>query len=291
MSRADKFQVPWQETCWRCDAAAFNFQCTDELAPLDRFIGQDRAQEAIRFGLEVDKPGYNLFVTGLTGTGKTSAIRTHLSAVIDDMERRNIFKPISDWVYVYNFDDPDRPRAIRLPPGTSKALRYRMSEVLRVLGAEIPKVFKSEEYETRRRGVEEADRQETRNLMAQLEQAAQAANFAVQVSASGVTIFPLLDNRPMTPDEFQALGPDETRVVDDTRNLLMQRTQDVMAKIKDVEKSSSDKVRDLERDVANQRVGGLFQVLAERYQDRPQVKEYLDRLAEYVLDNLSLIPS
>ena len=72
MSNAEKYRIPWEKTCWSCDSESFNFECTDELVPLDRFIGQDRAQEALRFGLEVDKPGYNLFVTGLTGTGKTS---------------------------------------------------------------------------------------------------------------------------------------------------------------------------------------------------------------------------
>ena len=72
MSRAEQYRIAWEQACWTCNSEAFSFQCTDELSPLDRFIGQDRAQEALRFGLEVDKPGYNLFVTGLTGTGKTS---------------------------------------------------------------------------------------------------------------------------------------------------------------------------------------------------------------------------
>ena len=69
MQKANEFRVPWEKTCWKCDIDSFSFECTDDLVPLDRFIGQDRALEAIRFGLEVDKPGYNLFVTGLTGTG------------------------------------------------------------------------------------------------------------------------------------------------------------------------------------------------------------------------------
>ena len=70
MSGGEKYRIPWEETCWSCQIDSLNFQCTDELAPLDHFIGQDRALEAIRFGLEVNKPGYNLFVTGLNGTGK-----------------------------------------------------------------------------------------------------------------------------------------------------------------------------------------------------------------------------
>ena len=84
---AAKFRVDWEKTTWKQDMETFAFKCTDELLPLDHFIGQDRAQEAIRFGLEVDKPGYNLFVTGLTGTGKTSAIKAHLQSIVDDLDR------------------------------------------------------------------------------------------------------------------------------------------------------------------------------------------------------------
>ena len=174
MPKNNEHRVPWQQTCWSCNSEAFGFQCTDELTPLDRLIGQDRAEEALRFGLEVDKPGYNLFVTGLTGTGKTSAIKSHLQMIVGELARQDRRKHISDWCYVYNFDDADRPQVLRLPPGTGKTLRNRLSETLRVLGVEVPKVFKSEDYETQRRTLEEADRQASRNLMAQLEQAAQA---------------------------------------------------------------------------------------------------------------------
>ena len=120
---AAKFRVDWEKTTWNPDMEVFAFKCTDELTPLDHFIGQDRAQYAIRFGLEVDKPGYNLFVTGLTGTGKTSAIKAHLQSIVDDLDRQEKRRPISDWAYVYNFEDPDRPRAVRLPRGTGKVYR------------------------------------------------------------------------------------------------------------------------------------------------------------------------
>ena len=280
--------MPWEAACWNCDSEAFGFQCTDELVPLDHFIGQDRAQESLRFGLEVDKPGYNLFVTGLTGTGKTSAIKAHLQTIVDDLARREQRKPINDWGYIYNFDDTDRPRAIRLPAGTGKTLRYRMSEILRVLREEVPKVFKSEEYEAQHRQIEEADRQETRNLMSELEQAAQTAGFAVQVAPTGVTIFPMLDDRPMTPEEYQALESEQKQAVDDTRNTLMQQTQDVMVTVREIEKSTSDKTRNLERAATQERVSGVFQSLLDSYQDVPDLKLFLQRLVEYVLDNLSL---
>ena len=96
MSRAESTGYPGKGRAGAVAPTHFSSAVTDELAPLDRFIGQHRALEALRFGLEVDKPGDNLFVTGLTGTGKASAIKAHLQGLIDDLARQEKRKPFSD---------------------------------------------------------------------------------------------------------------------------------------------------------------------------------------------------
>ena len=288
MSVEDECRVPWHETCWTCDINSLNFQCTDELTPLDHFIGQDRALAAIRFGLEVDKPGYNLFVTGLTGTGKASAIKSHLQGLVEDLERGERHRPISDWVYVYNFDDPDRPRALRLSVGIGRAFRSQLSEIPNVLKEEIPKVLQSEDYEASRRAIEDAGRKDGQELMSQLEQQAQGANFSLQVTPSGITLFPMLENRPMTPEEYQALAEEQKQVVDETRDNLMQLTQATMPKMRDIEKDTGEKVKTLEREAANQCVSEVFRNMMDTFSDTPNIGGYLVRLIEHVLDNLNL---
>ena len=288
MSAADDCRVPWEKTCWRCDQSGFHFQCTDDLQPLDRFIGQDRALDAMRFGLEVDKPGYNLFVTGLTGTGKTSAIKSLLQSIIEDPQQQERRKPIEDWCYVHNFDDPDRPRALRLPLSMARTVRSRLSNTLEVLREEIPKVFQSEEYETRRRDVEAAGRQVTQQMITELEQTAQAVGFAVQVSPMGMSIIPMTDNQPMTPDEYQAMPAEQRQAVDQTRSDLMQRTQDTMAAIRQAEKATVDQIAALERESANSRVSEVFADLLDSAEFIPGLWEYLNRTVEYVLDHLNL---
>ncbi len=141
MPNLDQYRIPWQKTCWRCELNSLDFQCTDELAPLDHFVGQDRALEALRFGLEIRKPGYNLFVTGLTGTGKASAIKAHLEAISQELDNRDNQKPLGDWCYVHNFDDPDTPNAINLPRGMGRPFRQRVSRTLVDLRQEVPDVF------------------------------------------------------------------------------------------------------------------------------------------------------
>ena len=268
--RFDQYRVPWQNTCWTCGLENFSFQCTDELVPLDHFIGQQRALESLRFGLEVEKPGYNLFVTGLTGTGKTTAIKEHLQNLIGEMARLEKLKPIYDWCYVHNFEEPDRPRALRLSRGLARPLRQRLSRILTTLKEQVPLVFKSDEYQSQLREHEEAGRQATQQVMARLEQSAQAEDFALQVTPAGVSIFPKQNGRPMTPEEYQELETEAKTSIDEKRIRLMQLTQDTMASIRDLEKETSDQVQTLERVVANERVCDVFQELMDSYRDQPR---------------------
>ena len=288
MDELDKYRVLWEETCWTCKTEKFNFQCTDELIPLDRFIGQDRALDAIRFGLEVDKPGYNLFVTGLTGTGKTSAIKAHLESIIEDMERQEKSKPPCDWCYAHNFDDPDRPFALSLPAGEGKSLRSRMTYILALLREEMPKVFKSEQFEAERREMEEKGRLTTQEIMGALEQDARSQGFAVQMKQTGMTIFPMVENRAMSPEEYQALEEEQRKSVDEVRNQLMQQTQETMAKVREAEKESWDLIHDHERSAAEHRVADIFRPTVNAYENVPEVNHYLRHLADNVLDHLNL---
>ena len=96
MESPKRYEVLGEDICWHCNTTDFTFECTDELAPPQGLIGQDRALKAIQFGLEVDKRGYNLFVTGLTGTGKASAIKRHLQSIIDERKSQGVQFPIHD---------------------------------------------------------------------------------------------------------------------------------------------------------------------------------------------------
>ena len=125
-----RFEVPIERLRWRCDPGLLSFQCTDELVPLQEFIGQDRAIRAIEFGLAVDKPGYNIFVAGMTGTGRTSIVKAHLEKLVAERKDSGQAPTPCDWCYLHNFDDADRPRILRLPAGEGKQLKARLERLL-----------------------------------------------------------------------------------------------------------------------------------------------------------------
>jgi hypothetical protein len=130
MSEVDKYRVPVEQLRWQCDPADFRFQCTDELVPLEDFIGQDRAMSSLEFGLAVHRPGYNIFVTGLTGTGKASAIKSYVERAAERRKQQTEGHLPDDWCYVHNLTDSGSPQTVRLPAGKGKVLRDQVEELL-----------------------------------------------------------------------------------------------------------------------------------------------------------------
>src|SRR3970282_2163558 len=126
-----KYTVPAEQLNWRCDLSFLPFTSTSEMTPLEDFVGQERAIRAIEFGLGVNKPGFNIFLTGLTGTGKTSIIKAFLKKVTGERiaQQADSHAP-KDWCYVYNFADPHRPQALRIRRGTGKGLTADMEQLV-----------------------------------------------------------------------------------------------------------------------------------------------------------------
>src|SRR5581483_10318757 len=137
-------RVPVKQLRRACNPAVFKFKTTAELAPIVGTVGQDRAVTAIDFGLSIEAQGYNLYVSGPSGTGRATELKTQLARVAATRP------PPRDWCYVFNFRDPPRPRALSLPPGQGKKLREDIDRLLATVRREIPKAFESDEYAQRR---------------------------------------------------------------------------------------------------------------------------------------------
>ena len=199
-----------QELYRVCDPVQFDFESTAELENLGHIIGQERAIGAIRFGIGIDRLGYNLFALGPSGTGKRTTIRRYL-------DERALTEPTPpDWCYVNNFDQPHKPRVLQMPPGKGSLLSKDMAQLIEELRVAIPSAFESEDYRTRKQEVEEAFKEQQEKAFGELQRRALESSIGLMRTPSGLAFVPLRmeegkeEKEVITPDEFQKL-PEEQR--------------------------------------------------------------------------------
>jgi len=262
------------------DPASLEFECTDELTPLVDFVGQDRAIRSLQFGLGMHKPGYNIFVTGMTGTGKATAILGYIQRRIE--ERRGIDAyDIRDWCYVHNFDEPDQPRVLSLKPGQGRELRDHLETLIGEIRGNLSRVFTSEDYERQRRLIFERSQGQAEALMGEAQKKAEEAGFALSFTPAGPSIFPLKDGRPMTGEEFAALTQDEREALVERQRPMTQVVAESVEGLRALEREVAAAVGAFDRSVVETIVRSPLEVLEAHYSDEPAVVDFVRQLREY----------
>jgi lon-related putative ATP-dependent protease len=262
------------------DPESLPFKTTADLAPLTGTIGQPRAVDAIEFGMDIGVPGYNMYVAGAPGSGRESTIQDFLEQYAPQQETP------WDWVYVHNFNQPERPRAITLPAGLGPQLAHDMDEFIQSAQRDIPRAFDSEDYEQRQQNALSQIQQRRDQLHRHLHTFATERGFALQMTQAGIATIPIQDGEPIPPEQFQQL-PEETRKEYEQNNQEIQRQiSSTVREIRELEKEATERIRQLEREVALFALGPLFDELHERYQDHAEVREYLQEVQNDIPEHL-----
>ncbi|NLE45297.1 MAG: AAA family ATPase, partial [Chloroflexi bacterium] len=272
--------VPADQLCHVCDPAQFSFQTTDELEDLDEIIGQERAIEAIQFGIGIQSQGYNLFALGPSGTGKRTTIRRFL-------DQRAAAEPTpDDWCYINNFEQPHRPRALRLPAGRGTVLRDDMKLLIDELRTAIPAAFGSEDYRTRRQEVEEEFKEQQEDAFKEVQRQAQERNIRLIRTPAGLAFVPIRDDEILGPDEFQKLPDEERERIEQDIADLQAQLQATVPKVREWERKAREKVKELDREVALFAVGARIEELRRKFSEFPAVVDYLNAVQEDVIDSV-----
>ena len=262
-----------------CDAAGFSFESTAELPDLDGVIGQDRALEAIRFGIGIKRAGFNLFALGPSGVGKEHIVRRSLAD-------QAVHEPVpDDWCYVNNFADSHKPDAIRLPPGRALPLRRDMEWLVDELKAAIPAAFESEEYRHRKEVVEEELKHRHESAFEALQHKAQAKNVGLIRTPVGLALAPLRGGEVIKPDEFEKLPEAEREAIKHEIEQLQGELEGLLRQVPLWEREQRERVRKLNREATSFAVRGLIAEVRERYRDLQAVLDYLDKVQADVIDN------
>ncbi len=284
----EKYEVAVSKLRWQCDPKLFQFECTKDLSPLREFIGQERAIRAVEFGLNMKNAGYNIYVAGLTGTGKTSVVKTYIERLIRERKSRGeAFQP-DDWCYLYNFQEPDRPQIVSLSQGKGKGFQSQLTELLARVKDELSKAFSSEEYQTQKKKMVEEGRVKQQKVFETISQEARKQGFTLQMTPVGPTLIPLVDNRPMEESEYLALEETTRTELETKRADLRKKLQAGFERASRVEQQTVERLKKADKDIGEFTVSRLFAPLFDECSDLPKISQYLADLKTYTLDNLEL---
>ncbi len=281
-----RFEVPAEQLAWRCDMSYLPYTCTAEMTPLEDFVGQDRAIRAIEFGLGVNKPGFNIFVTGLTGTGKTSIIKAFLKRITARPDVAADLPTPEDWCYVYNFADPDRPVALKIRRGWGRALKADMELLVQSLQREAKKMFESDEFNRQRQAMIEQIQKKQQEMMEALMAEANQNGFSLRMTPSGIVLLPTKDGKPMQEAEYLALSAEDKKRLEGKRGEIERKVEDTLREGKKLERQITEKLEEAEIQAGDYLVRMPLGDLKDKYRDYPKVVAYLNAVRDHILKNM-----
>ncbi len=286
-------EVPVQLLRWTCNPDLLGFDTTKECTKTDSIIGQNRAVKAITLGLEIESPGYNIYVSGMTGTGKTTTIKNLLSQL-------DLKKPIPDDIcYVHNFKDPDTPRAIMFPAGSGRKLQKDMDDLVAHLRKEIPLILESDEFKKESEEVINTYRQKQKEIIREFNDRLLKENFQlVQFQMGPFTrqdIAPIVEGRPVPFEQLEAMAEEDKFSKEELATIrkklvdLRIELDSVMRETRDIEREIRQQIATLEHKYGAPAVMEQNSDLRLRYVDSNEtVNGYLDEVQEHILSNLKI---
>ncbi|NLV17432.1 MAG: AAA family ATPase [Syntrophomonadaceae bacterium] len=267
-----------------CDISMLPFRDTSELEPLEGIVGQDRAIKALEFGLDAPFPGYNLFLCGPSGTGKTSV-------GIEQARKKAENRPVPlDWCYVFNFVEPDRPIAISFPGGTGKKFQRDVESLIKTIMQYLPKVFRGHEFEVEKNQILADFYEKTNLLYSEVEKMARTKGFALARNQGGFSTVPInvQDGEPLTQEQYNELNEEERLEMMERGRGLQERINEGIHKFKEMERTIKNRIRLLEQETARATIAPLLFTLFDRYRQYSQVIFYLEKMQADILEKLEL---
>ena len=263
------------------DFKKLKFDTTEDIEPLTKVIGQERAVSAINFALEMKESGYNIFVTGSYGTGRTT-ILTDLLHVAAKKSRVP-----DDWVFVFNFQNPDEPLCLRIPHGQAQDFKKDMQKLINNVMSDIQKTFESKTYLSRKNELSESYDVKKQDLYNDLDEEAKKLNIQIKTSNVGYITIPLIKGKAMESDEFQNLSNDEQNKITKNVNNIQRKIQEVALQVSKIDRVLKDKVEKLNEEAARFIVDNHFAPLIDKYKNCPDIADYLNAAAEDIIANIN----
>ncbi len=281
-----KFELEPSKLRATCDPSVFPFQNTSEIEPLYEVIGQKRAVQAIDFGLKIQCPGYNIFITGMPGTGKTTIVQDLVGKHAKEID------PPDDWCMVNNFSDEFRPKAVSVSSGGASKFRKKIENLIESLKKELPKVLTGEIFQKKQAEIKSKYNDRRKILFEKLDKEAAEANIQIAKTSAGFQAIPMVEGKPITPEEFQQLSDELRNQVEKNMAETQEKMESTFQEANKQLRSFHSEMERLTRDSALNAIKDHIDSLRDEYRGRKAVLSYLDALQSDILDNVgNFIPS
>ena len=277
-----KNELGYKELKLRCDPKVFNFTTTDELEPISTGIGQERGIKALEFGLNVDINGYNVYVEGPYGVGKTAYVKNYLKVISKKK------KVPSDWCYLYNFDNPNEPVAVSLPAGQGKEFKDTMNSFINEIKVDIRNTFNNEDFEKEKKLIKQEYETRRNLLMEQLNKKSAEYGFTVKSSQNGIYMMPIVNGKTIAEEEFNKLDEAVKKEYETKSTIVQQHIMEAIGQIKSIERESDKHIQEWQSNVALLTINGHINLIKDKYKRHKKINHFLDSVKKDILKNVNL---
>ena len=277
--RAQALLVSVSELHKVCQPQSFDVQRGEDELAASNTLGQQRAIDAIRFGMQVNSEGYNVFVLGPLGS--------HRHGLVEELARESARAKGApdDWCYINNFSDPERPRALCLPAGKGAEFRDNMQALIAEIRLAIPAAFESEDYGNQVKALEAETQEEVESLWRSLHEQAKREGIAVLQTPTGYVLAPLADDKVVDDKEFEKLPAKKRKAIKEAIQRLSEELEARIETIPKIRKRHRERIRALDQEVTAHAVNVLLGDLKSTYEQLPAVLSYLEEVQRDVIDN------
>ena len=268
-----------------CNPDIFKFETTADVEPTDAGIGQDRGIKALEFGVNVDVKGYNLYLEGPSGVGKTMYTKNYLRKIAKKKKTPN------DWCYIYNFDNPNEPIAVSLPAGNGKEFKAAMDDFIKDIKADIKRTFNNEDFEKEKALIKQEFETKRTYLMDKLNEESLKYGFQVKTAQNGIYMMPVIDGKTIQEEDFEKLDEDIKKEFEDKSAIVQEQVMSVIGEIKSIEREADKKIEEWQSNVALLTVNAHINYIKTKYKKYKKINKFLNDIKNDILKNISLFIS
>jgi len=277
-----KNELTYKELKNICNPNTFKFETTDELDGLDSIYGQSRGIKALEFGLSVDAKGYNIYLEGPSGVGKTMYTKKYVNKVASKK------KIPDDWCYIYNFDTPNEPIAVSLAAGLGKEFKSDMDIFIQDINKDMKLTFRNEDFEKQKALMQNKFEQKKTALLEKLNKTSLKNGFEVKATNNGVYMMPVINGKTIEEEEFNKLDDKTKKTFEENSSIVQDQIIEAINQIKLLEKENNQKIDEWQSNIALITINAHINPLKQKYKKNKKIIYFLDNIKTDILKNIQL---